>query len=85
MTKLRQKYMSGAITEYNNRLGNGELDRYQKASGISLSPIKIPKMYTPRPTNALELIIKATGEKVYKYPDNNIYTQDGKLFKKGAE
>jgi hypothetical protein len=85
MTKLRQKYMSSAINEYNDRLGKGELDRYKKATGIGLSPMEIPKMYTPRPTNALELINKATGEKVYKYPDGNIYTQDGKLFKKGAK
>ena len=85
MTKLRQKYSGRVVDEYNKKLETGEFNRYQKASGVTLSPISLPQMRTPRPATALEVTDKATGAVVYKYPDGNFYTQDGKLYKKGAK
>ena len=76
LTELRRSINESVVEKYNKRLADGGLDRFQKAYGRPLEPIKLK--FRP-PSSAISGVINGT--KVFKLTNGEYVDAYGKPFK----
>jgi len=80
MTRLRQYYSRKILKKYNEKLGQGHFNKYIEATGIELFPAEIPEIIRP---NGSESGTDQNGNVIYKYPNGNLYSEDGAIISWG--